>query len=96
MTEEIQSSSDDSEEDAAYEEYLQLFTCKLGLVTEVTAKIHIDSPAQPKFYQLQSVPCALGEKVGRENDHLVETGVLEPVQHSDWAAPIYCSSNKVY
>ena len=40
-----------------------------------------------KFFRPQSVPIAIMDAVGKELDRL-ETGVVEKVPHSDWAAPI--------
>ena len=34
------------------------------------------------------MPDAMREKVDQELDQLVEEGVLEPVEHAEWAAPI--------
>ena len=34
------------------------------------------------------MPYAMREKVDQELDRLVEEGVLEPVEHAEWAAPI--------
>ena len=44
--------------------------------------------AVPRFYRPRSVPYALKPLVDQELDRLQKTGVLEPVDHSDWAAPI--------
>ena len=55
---------------------------------DTTAKIHVDPQSQPKFCRPRSVPYALRERVDREIERLVEAGVVEPVQFSDWAAPI--------
>ena len=34
------------------------------------------------------MPCPMRVKVEQELDHLVNEGILEPVQFADWAAPI--------
>ena len=54
----------------------------------VTAKIYVDPEAQPRFCKPRSVPFALRDKVNNELERLEKAGVIEPVQFSDWAAPI--------
>ena len=44
--------------------------------------------AQPRFCKARQVPCALREKVGQELTRLTRDGILQPVQFSEWAAPI--------
>ena len=51
-------------------------------------KIVIDPQALPRFCKARPVPYVLRDKVDAELDHLVSEGTLEPVQFSDWAAPI--------
>ena len=52
------------------------------------AKIHIDAGPTPRFCRARPVPYARRVKVKQELERLVREGILEPVQHSDWAAPI--------
>ena len=65
-----------------------VFGKSLGCVEGATAKIHVDSTAQPKFFKARPVPYALREKVEKELGHLVKEGVIQPVTHSDWATPV--------
>ena len=65
-----------------------VFSSELGMVRETTAKLHVDPQARPKFYRPRSVPYAMREKVDVELDRLHQQGIIEPVQFSDWAAPI--------
>ena len=48
----------------------------------------MDSNATPSFNLAHSVPYALREKVEQELVRLQQEGVLEPVQVSEWAAPM--------
>ena len=41
----------------------------------------------PKFCKPRSVPYALREPIEKELDRLVQQGVLEKVEYSEWAAP---------
>ena len=65
-----------------------VFSSELGMVRGVTVKLHVDPQARPKFYRPRSVPYAMREKVEAELDRLRQQGIIEPVQFSDWAAPI--------
>ena len=46
------------------------------------------STVQPKFFRPRSVPFAIKEAVGKEIERLERAGILEKVDHSEWAAPI--------
>ena len=70
------------------DEHPEVFEDELGQIRGTTAKIFVDEETTPKFWRARPVPYALREKVEKELDRLVETGVIEPVQFSDWAAPI--------
>ena len=68
--------------------YPELFRDELGLVKGVKVKLHVDSSFRPRFFKPRSVPFALRERVEAELDRLQKAGVIQPVQFSDWAAPI--------
>ena len=65
-----------------------VFSSTLGMVRGVTAKLHVDPQARPKFYRPRSLPYAMREKVEEELECLHKQGIIELVQFSDWAAPI--------
>ena len=60
-----------------------VFSSELGMVRGVTAKLHVDPQARPKFYRPRSVPYAMRAKVEVELDRLHQQGIIEPVQFSD-------------
>ena len=60
----------------------------LGKIKGVQAKLHLNPEARPHFYKPQLVPYALRQKVEQELDRLEEDGLIVPVQHSEWAAPL--------
>ena len=65
-----------------------VFEPGLGKVTGYEAKIQVDPQAHPKYCKARSVPYYYQEMVDKELTRLVEEGTLEPVEHSQWAAPI--------
>lgn len=60
----------------------------LGHIKDAPATIHLDPSHTPRFYKARPVPYSLRNKVEKELDRLLEQGVIEPVQFSDWAAPV--------
>ena len=57
--------------------YNNVFQDELGMVKGVTAKIHIDPDATPKFHRARSVPFALCGKVEEELKRLQWAGIIE-------------------
>ena len=70
------------------EEYKEVFEDTLGTLKGYKAKLHIDQTVPPKFCKSRPVPYSMQALVDEELDRLVKDGVIEPIQHSDWAAPI--------
>ena len=52
------------------------------------ANIHIHDGATPRFCRACPVPYVMRARVEQELKRLVCEGILEPVQHLDWAVPI--------
>ena len=65
-----------------------MFRDELGKAKNITATLHLEEGATPKFCNARPVPYSLREKVERELERLQEEGIIEPTQFSDWAAPI--------
>ena len=65
-----------------------LFQEGLGTLQGHKVKIVTDPEATPRFCKARTVPYALRDKVDAELSRLVKEGTLEPVQFSEWAAPI--------
>ena len=74
--------------EALREKYGDVFDAQLGTLKQLQASINLTEGAQPKFCKARPVAYALRPKVERELDRLVESGVLSPVDHSEWATPI--------
>ena len=60
----------------------------LGLLKGIKTTVELEPGAQPKFCKSRPVPFALREQVEETIQQQVEDGELEPVESSDWAAPI--------
>ena len=70
------------------EKYNTVFSEELGTVKGFRAKIHVEPQVSPKFSKARSVPYFYWEKVEQELNHLVQEGILQSVEHSEWASPI--------
>ena len=73
---------------AILERHSEVFEGGLGTMKGFKAKIFVDPDATPRFSKARSVPYAFRDKVEAELDRLVNVGILEPVEHADWASPI--------
>nr|VZI36332.1 unnamed protein product [Spirometra erinaceieuropaei] len=51
-------------------------------------KFQFQSDFRPRFFKARTVPYAVAPKVEEELDRLQKADVIEPVQYSEWAAPI--------
>ena len=78
---------DCAELDAVISEFSDLFRDELGLFKGPPAHIYLDSSCKPAFYKARSVPYAMKQGIEDYLDQAVHSGILEPVQYSDWAAP---------
>ena len=70
------------------EQHKDVFKPELGTLNGVEAKIHVYPQAKPIFYKARTVPLALRQKGECELKRLETQGIIEPVQLSDWVAPI--------
>ena len=69
-------------------EHSSLFKDELGTIEGVTAKLHIDPSAKPRFFRPRAVPYALRSRVDQALEKLEAEGIVERVDFSEWAAPI--------
>lgn len=70
------------------EKYSSVFRESAGNITGISATINLKSNATPVFIRARQVPFAIRAKIERELSDLVENGVFEKVNHSDWATPL--------
>ena len=70
--------------------YSEVFRDELGTLNGRKAKIYVKENSKPQFYRHRAVPYvyALRAGVEKELDRLEKEGIIEPVQFSEWAAPI--------
>ena len=61
---------------------------ELGLLKGIEAEMELKPGTSPKFCKSTPVPFALREQVEKAIQQQVADGELEPVEYSDWAAPI--------
>ena len=66
----------------------QVFEEGLGTLNDGKVTSAIDHTVPPKFHKARSIPFALKEKVELELQKLEELGIISPITHSEWAAPI--------
>ncbi|MCG8113098.1 MAG: RNase H-like domain-containing protein [Candidatus Thiodiazotropha taylori] len=70
------------------QKYNSVFTAETGIVKGIKATLTMKENAQPKFCKARPVPYALKEKVEKELERLEKEGIIQKVDHSDWATPI--------
>ena len=68
--------------------FQDVFAKELGQIHPFTAKLHVPQDAKPRFYKPRPVPYSRREGVEEALDRLEESGIVERVSHSKWAAPI--------
>ncbi|XP_047533388.1 uncharacterized protein K02A2.6-like [Vanessa atalanta] len=64
------------------------FSGQLGAFNKYTVELRLKPDSKPIFHKARPVPYALRLKIDKELDHLVNLGVLKPVEHSEYASPI--------
>lgn len=65
-----------------------LFSEEPGQIQPHTATLHVRPEANPRFFKPRPVPFAIKDAIGQQLDNLEHQGIITPVTHSEWAAPI--------
>ena len=65
-----------------------VFTEGLGTFAGGKVTLHIDPQVKPKFFKARTLPFSLKDKVEEELNRLESLGIITPVKHSKWAAPV--------
>ncbi|XP_033760675.1 uncharacterized protein LOC117342589 [Pecten maximus] len=70
------------------DEHKAVFSEGIGKLKGIKGSITLEENAQPKFHKARLVPYTLKPKVEAELQRLEQQGIIIPVNHSKWAAPI--------
>ena len=65
-----------------------IFQDGLGTIKGAEATLHLNPDVKPKFYKPRPLPYTVQSKVEEELNWLEASGLITPVQHAEWAAPI--------
>ena len=68
--------------------YSELFRDELRTVKGLEAKLTMDPEVSPKFFKPRPMPYAFHGAIERDLECLEMLGVIERVNHSDWATPV--------
>ncbi|GBL64616.1 Uncharacterized protein K02A2.6 [Araneus ventricosus] len=70
------------------EEYKNIFDEELGEINNYQVKLELKPEVKPIFCRVRTVPFALKGRVENEIDRLEKEGIIEKVEHSEWATPV--------
>ena len=65
-----------------------VFDESIGCLKGVKITLQVNEAAKPRFLKPRTVPYLLREKVEKQLSMMEQQGIISPVQHSQWAAPI--------
>ena len=65
-----------------------LFSPGLGCYKGYKCSLDIGPNAEPKFFRARPVPYAMKPKLDKALDNLQRDGIISPITHSKWAAPV--------
>ena len=77
--------------ESLFQKYDMVFNEDLGTLQSAATTLHVKPNATPKFFKPRPVPYAIRESMELELDRLESTGIIEKVEHSDWAALVGCA-----
>ncbi|XP_013396381.1 uncharacterized protein K02A2.6-like [Lingula anatina] len=75
-------------EEELMNKYENLFSEGYGKIREFKVHIRVKEDASPVFCKARPVPYALKPAIEAELNRLEQSGIIEKVDHSEWAAPI--------
>ena len=65
-----------------------VFSAELGALKDFKVSLDVDETVKPRYCKARPVPYAMRALVDEELDRLESLGVIGPVTHAKWAAPI--------
>ena len=65
-----------------------VFAEGLGIFKGGKVTLHVEPQVKPKFFKARPLPFSLKDKVEEELQRLESLGIITPVKHSNWAAPV--------
>lgn len=65
-----------------------MFSDGLGFLEGPPAHLYVKEGTVTKFSKARSLPYAMRGKVSIELDRVLESGVISPVPHAEWATPV--------
>lgn len=69
-------------------EFSDIFGDELGAFNVCKVKLEIDNEAKPIFCKPRPLPFAWKSKIEKQLNELVHSGVLEPIDNTDWGTPL--------
>ena len=66
----------------------EVFKEELGTFKGIEVSFDVEESISPKYFKARNVPYAMRAKVDAALDKLLEQEIIQPVAHSNWAAPI--------
>ena len=73
----------------------EIFNEELGTIKTFHAELQVREGEKPRFFKPRSIPYAVKGVIGKELDRLEEEGILEKIDHSDWASPIVAVMKRI-
>ncbi|XP_047517455.1 uncharacterized protein K02A2.6-like isoform X1 [Pieris napi] len=88
----VQASQSNDQINNILSRYKSVFDGTLGRYTGGTVALKVREDAEPIFCRARPLPFSMRARVDAELDAMLQAGVVEPVDHSDWATPLVIAS----
>ncbi|CAF1515164.1 unnamed protein product [Adineta ricciae] len=79
---------DDSDLQQIIHKHQNVLNTELGHCSKIKAHIQLKPDAHPKFFKSRTIPFAYMDAIRDEIQRNLSAGIIEPIDISDWAAPI--------
>ena len=85
---EIKEITENAKLESLLNSYQEVFKDELGCMRDFKVNIKLKQNAKPHFLKARPVPYAIKNRIERELDRLVSSGVYQACNYSTWATPI--------